>query len=468
MPDAARAPRWRAGPQYQRGSIAVRLVAICAALSLASMLAASAVFYFGLVGMIDANTDGRIHAQSRRMAERIGSHSPQQMADEVKEQLAHGIDGDNDGEIYLVLDRDGHFLGGNISGWAGAHAKRDTLLTRQVLRRGERVRARLMVRALPQQGTLVFGYEADERDSIRPLMLHALLQGAVLALVLAVAGALLFRRLVERRIGDVRRAAADIGAGDLRRRIAVSGNDEFSLLNRDINRMLDRIEQLMEGIGNVTNAIAHDLRTPLTRVRARLEEALRHPADTAALGEAATAAIADIDDLIRLFERLLQIAQAESGVRSGQRDRIDLQRIAADMVEMYDAAAELDGVDLQVAAGAPVPLLADRNLVATAVASLIDNAIKHAGTGARVIVSSALESDCAVITVRDNGPGVPAHERDKVVERFYRLDQSRAVPGNGLGLSIVRAIATSHGGELRLGDAAPGLAAQLRLPRSTA
>jgi signal transduction histidine kinase len=452
----------------QRGSLTARLIVTCCALSLASMLAASAVFYLALVRKIDAETDARIHLQSRRLAARIGTLSPQQMADEVREQLANGIDGDNDGEIYLVLDRQGRSLGGNIAGWAGANAQHDRMLTRAVLRRGATIHARLMVRALPQDGTLVFGYEADESEAIRPLLWDALGQGAVLALALAVAGALLFRRLVERRIGEVRRAAADIAAGDLQRRIAATGDDEFGLLNKDINRMLDRIEQLMDGIRNVSNALAHDLRTPLTRVRARLDEALARPDDCAGLSASAAGAIRDIDEVIRLFERLLQIALAESGVRAAQREQVDLQAIAADMADMYDATAEAQQVRLQLAPGGPVLLAADRNLVATAVSSLIDNAIKHAGSGATVQVSAAVDGDAGVISVRDDGPGVPAALRGKVVERFYRLDQSRNVPGHGLGLSIVQAIATAHGGALLLEDARPGLLAQLRLPRSPA
>jgi signal transduction histidine kinase len=448
----------------QRGSITARLIVTCAALALASMLAASLVFYLGLVDMIDATTNAKIHTQSRRLAERVGSRSPEQMATMVHDILENGIDGDTDGEIYLVLDSAGRSLGGNISGWDAQDAPRNVLLTRNVQRHGETVRARLMARALPQNGALVFGYEADERDSIRPLMLHALLQGALLALGLAVAGALLFRRLVERRIGEVRRAAADITAGDLRRRITVTGDDEFGLLNRDINRMLDRIEHLMDGIRNVSNALAHDLRTPLTRVRARLDEALRRPHDAGLLADSAATAIRDIDELIRLFERLLQIAQAESGVRADQREQIDLQRIATDMVEMYDAAAEAQNVRLEVRAGPPVPLLAERNLVATAIASLVDNAIKHGGSGGVVRVSACLDGAVAVLKVRDFGPGVPADQHARVVERFYRLDRSRAVPGNGLGLSTVQAIATSHGGQLRLSEGRPGLRAELRFP----
>jgi signal transduction histidine kinase len=453
------------GGRTQGGSIAVRLVITCGALSMASMLAVSAVFYFGLVHMIDADTDAKIQAQSSRMATRIATGSPQQIADEIGEALANGIDSENDGELYLVQDSAGRTLGGNIAGWDGIRPARAVLLTRSVQRRGEPIRARLMVHALPGDGVLAFGYEAEERDSIRPLMIDALIQGALLALALAVAGALLFRRLIERRIGDVRRAAVDVAAGDMRRRIAVTGDHEFDLLNADINRMLDRIEHLMDGIRNVSNAIAHDLRTPLMRVRSRLDEALRQPSDAGLLADAAAVAIGGIDDLIGLFERLLQIAQAESGLRADQRVTVDLQRIAADMVDMHDAAAELHGVSLRCADGAPVALQADRNLVATALASLIDNAIKHAGSGAVVTVSSAIEGEDAVITVRDNGPGVPPDQRARVVERFYRLDQSRAVPGNGLGLSIVQAIATAHGGQLCLGDAGPGLLAQLRLPR---
>ncbi|WLI91150.1 ATP-binding protein [Massilia sp. R2A-15] len=183
------------------------------------------------------------------------------------------------------------------------------------------------------------------------------------------------------------------------------------------------------------------------------------------LGGAALGAIDDIDDLIRLFERLLQIAEVESGVGIHSAEPIDLQRVAFDMADMFDASAQMADVRLHAGPGPPVPVLADRNLVATAIASLIDNAIKHAGAGATVTVSTALHATDASITLRDKGPGIPAGEHAKVVQRFYRLDKSRAIPGNGLGLSIVHAIATVHGGELRLEDTASGLSARIRLPR---
>ena len=445
-----------------RGSIAARLVLSYGVLGIASMVVVSGVFYFGTIGVLDENINTKMRAQSLRLAERVRSGSAEQVADDVRRQLGDGIDSDR--EIYLVTNRDGAVLAGNLAGWPRADAAADGVLARDVIRNGRTTHARLLVHQLPQGGALVIGYDLSERESIRQLVWRSLAEGAALSLILTVLGAVLFRRQIERRIGDIRRAASDIGAGDLSRRIAVHSRDEFGLLNRDINTMLDRIEQLMDGIRNVSNAIAHDLRTPLTRIRAKLDDAVRHELSVDVLASAAHGAIDDIDDLIRLFERLLQIAQAESGVGARAFETIDLQRIAADMAEMYDASAEDRQVRLAALAGAALPVQADRNLIATAVASLIDNAIKHAGAGAEVEVSTALHAGMAEITVRDNGPGIPAGERAKVTQRFYRLDKSRGIPGNGLGLSIVKAIATLHGGDLELDDAAPGLVARLRFP----
>jgi signal transduction histidine kinase len=232
--------------------------------------------------------------------------------------------------------------------------------------------------------------------------------------------------------------------------------------------MLDRIGHLMDGVRHVSNAIAHDLRTPLSRVRARLDEAVRRPSTAASLREAATGAIESIDQLMLLFDKLLQIAEAESGMRAKSFEAVDLGAITKDMVELYDATAEERGVSLKPGGAGPVVAAVDRNLVASAVASLIDNAIKYAGPGATVEVGAYAQPRGAEIVVRDDGPGIPAAERPRVVERFYRLDHSRHLPGNGLGLSIVSAIATLHGGALRLEDAAPGLRARIVLPAGQA
>jgi signal transduction histidine kinase len=279
-----------------------------------------------------------------------------------------------------------------------------------------------------------------------------------------VIGALLFRHQIEKRIGEIRRTAHRIEAGDLTQRIPVSSDDEFGRLSVDINRMLDRIGHLMDGVRHVSNAIAHDLRTPLGRIRSRLDEAVRREPTAGSLSEAAGAAIEGIDELTLVFEKLLQIAEAESGVRAKSFEAVDLNAIAKDMVELYDASAEERRVSLKPAGGAAVLAEVDRNLVASAVASLIDNAIKYAGPGATVEVGAYAQPQSVAIVVRDNGPGIPAHERPCVTQRFYRLDHSRNLPGNGLGLSIVSAIATLHGGALQLEDAAPGLLARIVLP----
>jgi signal transduction histidine kinase len=201
-------------------------------------------------------------------------------------------------------------------------------------------------------------------------------------------------------------------------------------------------------------------------VRARLDEALRRDATVPALTDAARSAIEGIDDLILLLNKLLQIAEAESGMRAESFERVDLGGIVRDMVELYDAAAEEAGVRLSVAGEDPVWAHGDHDLLATAVASLIDNALKYAGRGASVEVAARSDAQGASIVVRDDGPGVPAAELPRLAERFYRVDRARRLPGNGLGLAIVSATATLHGGSLQVRNAEPGLRASILLPEA--
>ncbi|MES2160494.1 MAG: HAMP domain-containing sensor histidine kinase [Pseudomonadota bacterium] len=454
-----------------RASIAARLVLGYGVLGTASIALVSAVFYHGTVGVLDRDIDGRIVAQSERLLAHAAGQAHGALLAEVRRQLDDGIDSDR--EIFELLAADGRPLAGNLGAWPAAAARIDggdrgdgaTLLSTVVTRDGHPAPARLYLSPLDGGGVLVVGRDLSEQEAVRGVIWRALLAGAGVSLLLTVAGALLFRRLVERRLGAIRRTAAHIEAGDLSSRIAVSGRDEFALLGRDINRMLDRIELLMDGIRHVSNAIAHDLRTPLGRVRSKLDDALRHQATVPGLSCAAHDAIEDIDDLIRLFERLLQIAEAESGMRSRLFERLDLGHIATDIGEMYEASAEDSGVSLTVDAPEHLYVDGDRNLLASAVASLLDNAIKYAGPGHAIHVRAGLfHGGLASIAVHDNGPGIPATERAKVTQRFYRGDDSRHLPGNGLGLAIVSATALAHGGELLLEDGAPGLVARILLP----
>nr|WP_263635165.1 HAMP domain-containing sensor histidine kinase [Janthinobacterium lividum] len=422
-----------------------------------------AVFYFGTIGVLDRSVDRKLTLLSERLAALYQQGDSSRTTAEIAHLLTDRTDSDT--EIFLLVGADGRRVAGNLSSWPDVGSPVGRLLHRDVTREGRRVPARMLIRDLDGGARLFVGRDMEEGKSIRTLVLRSLAYGGGVAILLVVAGAWLFRRQLEARIGQIRRTAGEIEAGDLSRRIPVASEDEFGLLSRDINRMLDRIEHLMEGVRHVSNAIAHDLRTPLGRIRNKLDGALRQQQDVAGYAQTAQAAIDDIDDLTRVFDKLLQIAAAESGMRPENFDDIDLQQIGADIVEMYEATADEQGVLLVQMYGDGVPARGDRNLLGSALASLVDNAIKYAGPGATVEVSAGSDEQGGWLAVRDNGPGVPKEELPKLTQRFYRLDKSRHLPGNGLGLSIVAAIAALHGGSLDIEDAAPGLRLRLRLLR---
>ncbi|HTW38529.1 MAG TPA: HAMP domain-containing sensor histidine kinase [Steroidobacteraceae bacterium] len=441
-------------------SIATRLALGNGALLVVLILVTSAVFYFGTVGVLDRAIDGKIISISSRLLATYGHRPMTELTREIKLELTDGIDSDT--EIFLVTSPAGERIIGNLTQWP-LHPPIGRLLKDEVVRNGRPASARLLVEPLPQGGLLYIGRDLSEQRSIRQLVLRALQAAAAVSLVLVVFGAWLFRHQIERRIGGIRRTASEIEAGKLDRRISISGDDEFARLAVDINRMLDRIGELVNGVRHVSNAIAHDLRTPLARVRAGLDDALKAHSSTPALAAAARMAIEGIDDLIVLLNKLLQIAEAESGMRTESFEPVDANRIVQDMVELYDAAAEDAGVRLQAIGGAAVWAQGDHDLLASAVASLIDNAIKYAGRGASVELEARAELQAVAITVRDDGPGVPASELPRLTDRFYRMDRARHQPGNGLGLAIVSATATLHGGALELSNAEPGLRATIRL-----
>src|SRR5215472_17782877 len=290
------------------GHVAFRLALGYGLLAMGSMGVVSAAFYFGTVGVLARSTDGDLIAVSQRLARHWESRSGEGLRQEIQQLLVDGIEQDT--EVYLLVAADGRKIVGNISGWTAATAPLDRLTDTKVIRNGRPSLSRLLPRLLPNSSILVVGRDMQDRREIEQLVWRALLAGGAVALLLAIGGALLFRRQLEHRVGAIRRTAREIEAGDLTRRIPTSGvDDEFARLNRDINSMLDRIEHLMDGVRHVSNAIAHDLRTPLGRIRSRLEESLRPGGSTAQLAETGRFVIVQVDELIQMLDNLLQIAE---------------------------------------------------------------------------------------------------------------------------------------------------------------
>ena len=255
-------------------NVAFRLALGYGLLAVGSMSVISAVFYVGTVGVLARSIDAKLLSVSNRLADHFESRGGEGLRQEIQQLLADGIEQDT--EVYLLIGQDGRKIAGNIADWTKARAPLDRLTDLKVIRYGRPSLSRLLPRLLPDGSILVVGRDMQDQREIEQLVWHALVGGGAVALLLAIGGALLFRRQLERRVGAIRRTALEIGAGDLSRRIPISGvEDEFARLNRDINHMLDRIEHLMDGVRHVSNAIAHDLRTPLGRIRSRLEEALR-------------------------------------------------------------------------------------------------------------------------------------------------------------------------------------------------
>jgi signal transduction histidine kinase len=449
-------------------TVAFRLAMGYGVLVLGAVAVISAVLYFGTVGVLGPAINAKLYTVSDRLTNHFETRGKAALQREIEQLLTDGIDQDT--EVYLLLGPDGQKIVGNLSAWSNSKMPLDRLTDQTVTRDGRPSISRLLPHELPNGATLVVGRDMQDVHEIEQLVLRALVVGGAISVVLAIGGAILFRVQLEHRVAAIRRTVLEIEAGDLSRRIPVlDAEDEFTRLNRDINHMLNRIQHLMDGVRDVSNAIAHDLRTPLGRIRSLLDEALRPGTTIEQLSEAASVAIGRIDELIMVFDKLLQIAEAESGARRQSFQPIVLDEIITGVVELYDATAEEKGIALTIEYidGEPTTL-GDKNLLASATANLIDNALKYAGSKATVRVRATQERHTVSIVVQDDGPGIPSPERGKVVTRFYRLDRSRSLPGNGLGLPIVAAISHLHFGTLSLEDAGPGLVARIVLPRLNA
>jgi signal transduction histidine kinase len=389
--------------------------------------------------------------------------------------------------LYLVTTTAGQMIAGNVGalmpGVMASNGWTETAYRRLEEQDSATHRALVHVTQLSGGFRLLIGRDLEERRRLFGIVAKAAQWSLLVVIVLGIGGGIFVARRVLRRIDAMTGTAQRIMAGDLTGRLPVGrSGDELDRLAENLNAMLERIEALMMGLKEVSDNIAHDLKTPLTRLRNRAEEALAKSGCEADYRAALERTIEESDGLIRTFNALLMIARAESGQARGNMDDFDAADVAIGIHELYEPLAEDDGMTLRLKT-VSAPLHGNRELISQALANLVENAIKYGKPAAvsppqqgsvvsldakQILIEARREGDSVLLSVTDRGPGIPEADLKHAVERFVRLDSSRSQPGSGLGLSLASAVATLHGGELRLGDARPGLVATLAIPARSA
>ncbi|MBL8469816.1 sensor histidine kinase [Methyloversatilis discipulorum] len=373
----------------------------------------------------------------------------------------------NHDRVYRLEDAAGRLLIGNLDHWPASAGRENLPLRLPSLRhRGQTEIVARWVR-LPDGSRLLVGFDEYEVEQVRSDIHRAALVSFGLMLLVSLGGGYLITRAALRPVETIRRAAQQIMDGDLQHRVplrsADAGADEFDRLAQTLNGMLDRIAQLIASVRGATDNIAHDLRSPLTRHRARLEAALQHPPAADELPDWLERNLADIDQVLSTFQSLLRIARVDSGLLRSEFRELDLGRLVRDAAELMEPLAEERGLHLAVNTPDNALCTGHRDLLFQTVLNLIDNAIKYSPHGGTVGLSLTRDGDDWRLSVRDEGPGIPAAERQRVFERLYRLDSARDTPGLGLGLSLVQSVVALHRGRVALDDASPGLAVTLHL-----
>jgi signal transduction histidine kinase len=366
------------------------------------------------------------------------------------------------GNVYLLVDRALVPRAGNLKAWpatvTAARGWAEFRAPEPLRGTADRPLLRAMLETFANGDRLLVGRDIGDLDSFTDQMKLAVISGIALIFVLAAVASILVTRRTVGRIESINATSRAIMQSGLDKRIPLRGtNDEWDRVAENLNQMLDRIETLVGEVKQVSDNVAHDLRTPLTRMRGRLEKAYHGQRDGAGDQSLIGDTIADLDAVLRIFSSLTRIAQIETRERKGAFRTVNLVEIAGEVVELYDAAAEPDGTRLTIVGEREVLVTGDRDLIFDAIANLVDNAIKHGRAGGHVVVANETIDGRPVVSIADDGPGIPADQHEHVFKRFYRLEQSRYTPGNGLGLSLVAAVARLHGARIEMRDNSPGL-----------
>jgi signal transduction histidine kinase len=422
--------------------------------------------YWNTERALNAQTDQTIKAEITGLAEQYQRLGLRALGDVIVSRSMRGDQG-----LYLLADSDGRPVAGNLDEWPATVISDGGFLEFDYQRhtQGGFVSQRARGQAFSLVGgnfRLLVARDVHERQLTKKLFTTTLPWSVGLMLLFGLIGGVYVSRKMLKRLDDINRTSAEIVAGDLSRRVPVTATqDEFDALAQNLNRMLDRIERLMKGMREVVDSVAHDLRSPLNRLRNRLEEAQHRIEPESPFAADIDAAILETDRLIATFNALLLIAEADAGVARGAMSTLNLTSVTEDVGELYGPLAEEKNIALTVFPSGAAFIEGNRSLVSQALANLIDNAIKYTPESGTVAVGVAETPEGVDVTVADNGPGIPETDRVRVLERFVRLEKSRSSPGTGLGLSLVDAVARLHEAKLTLADNGPGLKATISFPR---
>jgi signal transduction histidine kinase len=437
-----------------------KLALICIAVFSAAVFALLGYVYWATTNYVHGRCDGAISADRGLLVQAYEKAGRDALIDLINQRIAGR--GRDDG-IYLLLDPSMVVLAGNLKSWPALPERQGWADFEAPEAAGHRL-LRATYEILPDGSHLLVGRRLDDLDRFVGIIRTAVVYGAIFMFVLAAfAGVSVTRRTVG-RIEGINATTRAIMQSGLGKRIPLRGTkDEWDQLAENLNAMLDRIEDLMREVGQVSDNVAHDLRTPLTRLRGRLEKAGREALDPERSHALVADSMRELDAVLGTFSALLRISRIEALDPRTTFRVIDLYEVASEVAELFDAAAEEKGGRVKFESGGVVPVLGDRDLLFDAISNLIDNAIKHGGAS-DVQVTVRNKGDSPTISVADRGPGIPLEERRHVLKRFYRIERSRNSPGNGLGLSLVAAVAQLHGARIEMQDNGPGLKIQLWFP----
>ena len=443
-------------------STSVRLALGYALLFILSSALLVGLLWWRTADYLDRATEAVIVADTQAVGERLRDFGLPGAIETIKERVRRAAD---ERAIYLLTDPRRNPVTGNLNAWPIEVGERAGWYQVGLVREDKRHATRILHVHLPGSYHLLVGRDVEDRVQLRALIFNALAWAAGTAVLLAIAGGLLVRRATLGRIEEINRTASGIVRGDLSRRLPVRvSGDEFDQLALIINGLLEQIQQLIEGLQTTSHAIAHDLRTPLAELRGRLEDLLRTRPPAEDAFRQIDGAVADVDRVIEIFNAILRLAEIDSGLKRSGFRRVDLGRLAAEAAELYRPTIEEIPASLVVETSEGQEIDGDPFLIAQAVGNLLDNAAKVAPAGSVVTLSLGRSDDGLIeLAVSDHGPGIPAAEKPRVTERFFRGDASRGTSGVGLGLSLVAAVARLHGGTLMLDDNDPGLKARLML-----